>query len=226
MRILVALLFVLIAATALLSYPPLHEESDGACSALEQRIAELASHDRSGRLVVGPLYGSSSSNPSPAAYVRDHYPLLPAEIGCTVAYWKTMIDPSLPALPAEPSAPAEAATLPSGEPERRADGLVSTIARGMTPNGDPISPATIFTLPMDAVSVRVEYPGGRAGAARFQLHQGRAVIAACSAERSAPGVAWCTFNVSLRKGNYIISFTANNMLLGQFPFTVIGSLAR
>jgi hypothetical protein len=28
--------------------------------------------------------------------------------------------------------------------------------------------------------------------------------------------------VSLRKGNYLISLTANNGLLGQFPFTVIG----
>jgi hypothetical protein len=28
--------------------------------------------------------------------------------------------------------------------------------------------------------------------------------------------------VGLRKGNYSIAFTANNVILGQFPFTVIG----
>ena len=74
---------------------------------------------------------------------------------------------------------------------------------------------------MDTVAIRVDYPG-RPNGAHFQLRQGRAVLASCSAERNMPGIAWCKFSASLRKGNYSISFTANNVLVGQFPFTVIG----
>jgi hypothetical protein len=75
---------------------------------------------------------------------------------------------------------------------------------------------------MDAVAIRVDYPGGKASTARFQVRQGTAILSSCNAERSTPGIAWCKFNVSLRKGNYSISLTANNVVLGQFPFTVIG----
>ena len=77
-------------------------------------------------------------------------------------------------------------------------------------------------MPMDAVAIRVDYPGRENGALRFQLMQGRAVLSSCAAQQAAPGTAWCKFDVELRKGMYRISFTANNVLLGQFPFTVIG----
>src|SRR3984957_4025432 len=220
MRYLVALLVLLLAVTALAAYPLLVENSDDSCGALEQRVADLASHDSSGLLVVRSLYGSTSSAPSGAAFAKDRYPLLPVSVGCTIAYWKTLFDPRVPApLNASVTSPAGA---PPAEPERANNVLASVIARDITPNGDPISPATIFTLPMDTVAIRVDHPGGRASAARFQLLQGRAVISSCNAEKSAPGIAWCRFTASLRKGNYSISFTANNTLLGQFPFTVIG----
>jgi hypothetical protein len=142
-------------------------------------------------------------------------------VGCTLAYWKTVFDPALPAPPAAPAPPASSAALEPVEPERVGSAIVSTISRGITPNGDPISPATAFTLPLDSVAIRVEYPGGTPRTARFQLLQGRTALASCSPQRSA-STAWCQFNIGLRKGNYAISFIANNVVVGQFPFTVIG----
>jgi hypothetical protein len=203
------------------AYPPLLEESDGECSALELRVADLASHDSSGLLTVKPLYGSTSSQPGGAVFAKDRYPLLPASVGCAVAFWKTMVDPSVATAAAVQASPAPGQKTPV-ETNSAGAGFDPVIARDITPNGDPISPATVFTLPMDAVAVRVAYPGGKSGGARFQITQGKAVLSSCSAEWSAPGIAWCKFNVSLRKGMYSISLTANNVLLGQFPFAVIG----
>ena len=210
------LLVVLVVSACVIffAYPPLLEESAGECSALEQRVADLASRDSAGLLTVSPLYGSTSSQPSGAVFVRDRYPLLPAVLGCTVAFWKTVFDPSVVIVAAAQSVP------PPAEPQRI--GMEPIIARDITPNGDPISPATVFTLPMESVAIRVAYPGGKPGGARFQVLQGKAVLSSCTAQSSAPGIAWCKFNVSLRKGTYSISLTANNLVLGQFPFTVIG----
>ena len=75
---------------------------------------------------------------------------------------------------------------------------------------------------MNAVAIRVDYPGDRSSTARFQVLQGKSVLSSCNADRSTPGIAWCKFNVSLRKGNYLIALSANNVRLGQYPFTVIG----
>lgn len=211
-----SLVLILTVAVSFVGYPPLLEGSDGECSALEHRVADLASSDGAGLLTVRPLYGSTSSQPSGVAFVKDRYPLLPSSLGCAVAYWKTVIDP-------RPMPPAGAPLAPSGlvAAKQENEGLDTVIARDITPNGDPISPASVFTLPMNAVAIRVDDPGNR-GAAHFQVVQGKTVLSSCNADRSTPGVAWCKFNVSLRKGNYSITLTENNVRLGQFPFTVIG----
>src|ERR1700683_1625700 len=91
MRILLVLLSVTLLAI-FFAYPPLMEESDGECSALDQRYDDLASRDGAGLLTVTPLYGSSSSSPSGRSFVKDRYPLLPAAMGCAVVYWKSMLD--------------------------------------------------------------------------------------------------------------------------------------
>jgi hypothetical protein len=218
MRILLVLLILWFVVAAFV-YPPLVESRDGECGALEQRYADLASNDGSGLLRIGALHGSSSSSPSAAAFAKDRYPLLPADIGCTLAYWRTMVGPPPSAAASQPSPPPVAS---APVEEQRSTGAVSTISRDITPNGDPISPATIFTLPMESVAIRVDYAGGKSAASRFQLRQGKAVVSSCSADKTTPGIAWCKFDVSLRKGNYSIAFTANNALVGQFPFTVIG----
>jgi hypothetical protein len=75
---------------------------------------------------------------------------------------------------------------------------------------------------MPAVAIRVDYPGSAAAALRFSLMQGKAVLSSCVAQRAGPSTAWCKFNVPLRKGMYAIALTANNALVGQYPFTVIG----
>src|SRR5215469_14173278 len=230
-----AIFLALLLPTAFFAYPPLIEQSDGECSALEQRFRDLSSHDSAGFLIIGQLYGSSSSEPNGAAYARDHYPLLPAGPGCALAYWHSLVSPPtapatppppptaqepapslLPATPALPIAPAGAATIPAPAPPAPQPTLTSTLARGMTPNGDPISPGTIFTSPMPAVAIRVDYPSRAGTALRFNLMQGRAVLSSCIAQRAAPSTAWCKFNVPLRKGMYEIALTANNTLVGQF----------
>ncbi len=227
MRFVVAILILLFGA-AFFVYPPLLEDTDSECSALELRVADLASHDGSGRLSVGTLYGSSSSNPSGAAYAKDHYPLLPPAAGCVIAYWKTVFSEALPASRPAPSAPTPSGPQPPAAPAPRSEtrpptsGIVSVVARGITLNGDPISPATTFTLPMDSVAIRVDDPGGKASAVRFQLLQGRAVLSSCDAKEGAAGTAWCKFNVNLRKGVYSIAATADHALLGQPAFSVIG----
>jgi hypothetical protein len=225
MRVVVVLVFAtVLLAAALLAYPPLLEGSSGECSALEQRVSDLVSHDSAGRLTVNPLYGSSSSSPSGAAFAKDHYPLLPAEIGCAVAYWKTALGAELPAAVSRPAPPQPSSDSPlavAAAPQ--AGGMAAVIARDITPNGDPISPGPFFTLPMNTVAIRVEYPGSKSDGARFQLLQGRGVIAACVAERRPAGTAWCRFTAGLRKGNYSIALTVSNRVVGQFPFTVLGN---
>jgi hypothetical protein len=218
MRLFLALVIILLAA-AVFAYPPLLENSDGECSALEELVAHPASHDGSGRLAVGALYGSSSSSPSGAAFATDRYPALPVEVGCALAYWKIVFDPPIPAPAAAQAEPAEPS--PAGDNARPSGAVASIVARSITPNGDPISPAAIFTLPMESVAIRVDYPGS-ANAVRFRLLQGRAVIASCDGQKGAAGTAWCKFDVSLRKGVYSIAVSANDAPLGQFPFTVIG----
>jgi hypothetical protein len=163
------------------AYPPLLEERDGECGALEQRVADLTSRDASGLLTVRPLYGSTSSRPGGAVFAKDHYPLLPTAMGCTVAFWRTVLDPTIVTAAAKPASPQPAEPGPVG------NGLDPIIARDITPNGDPISPATVFTLPMDAVAVRVDYPG-KPVAARFEVRQGKAVLSPCAAERNTPGI--------------------------------------
>jgi hypothetical protein len=123
---------------------------------------------------------------------------------------------------AAPQSAQPAVPQPSMQAESDANRINAMIARGITPNGDPISPDTTFTLPMNAVAIRIEYPAGIAGALRFQLLQGNAVLSTCIAQKTAPGTAWCKFAVDLRKGLYSISFAADNAILGRFPFTVIG----
>lgn len=214
---------LVISVTAIFfAYPLLLEESDGECSALEQRAADIASYDDAGLLTVNPLYGSTSSAPSGAAFAKDRYPILPTTVGCTVAFWRVILDKGFmntaaaavpPHLPAPP--------LPV-DPNPASAGPDWVIARDMTPNGDPISPATVFTLPMEAVAVRVAYPSGKSRAVRFQLRQGKAVLSSCAADWTTPGIAWCKFKASLRKGNYSIALSNNNVVLGQYPFAVIG----
>jgi hypothetical protein len=227
-RVLAFVVPPVLVAMALLffAYPPLNEETGGECSALELRIRDNASHDSAGFLIVGQLYGSSSSEPSGAAYARDRHPLLPATVGCAFEYWRIAFNPPPPMSPAAappavavtsvPISPASPAPTPA-TPEP----LSAVIARDITPNGDPISPATVFTLPMNAVAIRVE-TRGQTGGLRFQLMQGKAVLATCPAERTADGTAWCKFNAQLRKGFYSIALTTGRDLLRQFPFTVIG----
>lgn len=209
---------LIVAAAVFFAYPPLKEEANGECSALEQRVRDDASHDNAGFLIVGRLYGSSSSEPSDEAYARNRHPMLPAAVGCAVEYWRAAISPPAPARPGDvptappsPSPPAESETAPP----------TSILSRGITPNGDPISPATVFSLPMNSVAVRVDYHGRAGAALRFQLIQGKTVLATCPAERS-DGLAWCKFDVELRKGIYSIGLIADRALIGQFPFTVIG----
>jgi len=229
---------VLVAAILLFfAYPPLNEETGSECSALELRVRDNASHDSNGFLIVGQLYGSSSSEPSGAAFARDRHPLLPAAVGCAYEYWRIAFNPprlassaatppaiavaSVPISPASPAATPVAPTLPSPASPTAPEPLPSVIARDITPNGDPISPATVFTLPMNAVAIRVQ-TRGRTSGLRFQLMQGKAVLATCPAERAADGTAWCKFDAQLRKGFYSIALTTGRDLLGQFPFTVIG----
>lgn len=224
MRQFLAIFVALLIPTMFFAYPPIIEASDGECTALAQRVEDLASHDDAGRLTVAPLYGASSSAPSGAALARDRYKLLPAGVGCTVAYWRTLFAPPAisPAPAADPQAQIAAAAAPLPLGERREGNIRSTIARDMTPNGDPISPETTFTLPMPSVAIRVDEPATPAGSLRFQLMQGRAVLATCVGRHAVPGGAWCRFAIDLRKGVYSIAVSAGNGLLGQFPFTVIG----
>ena len=229
---------VLLALTLFFLYPPFTEQTDGECTALEQRIMDVASHNDAGALIVSQLYGATSSEPNGAAFAGRQYPFLPASLGCTIAYYRMVFSAPLPAAPAtpppvmaQPGAPPPSGAQPTVPPTSNAALLPvepapppSMIARDITPNGDPISPDTTFTLPMRSVAIRAAYPVGTAGALRFQLVQGRAVLAACPAQtaKAVPGTAWCKFNVELRKGLYAITLTANNVVLGQYPFTVIG----
>ncbi len=224
MRFLLIFFIVLIIAlpVAFFGYPPLIERTDGVCSALRRRVEDVASHDPSGLLIVGKLYGSSSSEPSGAAFAEDRYPLLPAGMGCAIAYWKAAFDPPTAPSPAATQT-AQASASPASPQTGSPDGILSsTVARDVTPNGDPILPATTFSQPVDSVAIRVDYPQRDTGVLRFFLRQGKTVMSPCVAHKGTPGTAWCKFDGELRKGVYSILFTVNNVPLGQFPFTVIG----
>ena len=205
MRFLLIFFIVLIIAlpVAFFGYPPLIERTDGVCSALSERVEDVASHDPSGLLIVGKLYGSSSSEPSGAAFAEDRYPLLPAGVGCAIAYWKAAFDP--PTAPAPP---------PLSPPKRRIASVSSDRQPGRHPllDGCPrhyaqrrpdlardhLQPCRWIRSPFASI-IRNATPGRCA----FSLLQGKTVMSPCVAQRGAPGTAWCKFDGELRKGSLL-----------------------
>ena len=232
MRLFLTIVVILLGGEASFAYPPLLEDSDGECSALDQRIADLSSHDGTGRLSVGALYGSSSSTPGAAAFVRDHYSALPSATPCAIAYWRCC---SIRRTPCSRLRCRRRRRLPRRRRKRR------LLRRSRYPRPRRIRQPRFDRRPRRHPQRRPDLSGGGIHAAyargcdprRLSRRQGRRRPLSADAgkgrpllywpERGAPGTAWCKFNVSLRKGAYSIAATANNAPLGQFPFTVIGN---
>jgi hypothetical protein len=83
-------------------YPLLNEDVGTTCKALERRvIASLPptpgarpGDDAMARAFLGALLGGLSDGTLAAAAIKQRYPNLPPTIGCAVAYWNLVFDPS------------------------------------------------------------------------------------------------------------------------------------
>ncbi len=83
------------------AYPLWNEGAHTTCQALEQRLitmagpASLLAHPAHAieQAVLHSYIEPLSDGRIAAAEVKQRYPALPADIGCTVAYWTTLLDP-------------------------------------------------------------------------------------------------------------------------------------
>jgi hypothetical protein len=77
-------------------YPQVNESASTACAATEKRFAQTAFDPKDGGAMLGALLASGVSNGALAgAFVKSHYPNLPAALGCAVVYYEMMADPEM-----------------------------------------------------------------------------------------------------------------------------------
>lgn len=98
-------LLVLVVAGAV-AYPLVNEDVSSPCKAVERRaIASVTpgpgagpgarrGEDAMTRAFISSIVGGLSDGAIAAAVVKQQHPNLPAVVGCTVAYWRMVIDPS------------------------------------------------------------------------------------------------------------------------------------
>jgi len=94
-----------LAAGVFYAYPLVNEHAHNVCQALEERYIAMATPASAlhwpvhtvelavARTMLEPL----SKGTVAAAAIKRKYPALPAQVGCAVSYWTTMIDPRVQA---------------------------------------------------------------------------------------------------------------------------------
>jgi hypothetical protein len=97
---------LLVAAALLLAvgygYPLLNEDTGTTCRALERRVIATVppspgarpGDEAMARAFLGVLIGGLSDGTFAATAIKQRYPNLPAAVGCAVAYWQLVFDPS------------------------------------------------------------------------------------------------------------------------------------
>lgn len=93
------LLAAAVAGGVFYGYPLWNERASSACQAMEQRFLTMATESnpiRPSRVMelavmrrLEPLSGGAMA----AAQAKQHYPQLPAELGCAAGYWASIINP-------------------------------------------------------------------------------------------------------------------------------------
>lgn len=98
-------LFLLIAIAGLVFffyYPQVNEQADNSCHALERRvIGVLASspggspaNEALGHALLDGLVGEFSRGSLASGFVKKQYPNSPPFAGCSITYWRVVLDPS------------------------------------------------------------------------------------------------------------------------------------
>ena len=88
-------------------YPAWHERTASACDALEKRAGELANAEMRGPSAFGGggTLGAAMRNASgglATTTLNLAIPDLPPSIGCTISYWRLVLNPNLGAMLAAP----------------------------------------------------------------------------------------------------------------------------
>jgi hypothetical protein len=91
-----------IAGLVFFFYPQVNEEADNSCHALERRvIGVLASSpggsradEALGRAFLGALAGEFSRGSLASGFIKQQYPNIPPFAGCTIMYWRVVLDSS------------------------------------------------------------------------------------------------------------------------------------
>ena len=91
-------LIVVIAGGAFFGYPLLNEDTGSECDALERIAVRSTLSAENGRArpqeqLLGQFIQGLSKGQFAGVAVRNQYPDLPVAVGCTVLYWRALIDP-------------------------------------------------------------------------------------------------------------------------------------
>jgi hypothetical protein len=85
----------------LLVYPLVNESSNSSCHALEKKAFSLItkrasqnSGDQITGLFGGAVLAELTNGELAGAYIKQVYPSIPPFIGCTIAYWKILTNPT------------------------------------------------------------------------------------------------------------------------------------
>jgi hypothetical protein len=92
------LLIIVCALGLFFGYPLANEDSGGECDALERvtvRIALSADNQKPPAEIVmfGQLFQGLSRGQTARVAVKNKYPNVPVSVGCTMLYWRAIVDP-------------------------------------------------------------------------------------------------------------------------------------
>jgi hypothetical protein len=78
-----------------LFYPPVNEDTDSSCAALEKQIIRVNTHNEVGSALTSLLLGGISQGQIARKLIKNEYPNLPPIFGCSIFYYKVMFDPKI-----------------------------------------------------------------------------------------------------------------------------------
>lgn len=95
------LLAIILVGAVFFGYPILNEDANSVCNALEKKFVTLVSvrtatneQDAVAHTLAGALLSALSNGQFASRFVKQIYPNSPPVLGCGMAYWKLVVNPS------------------------------------------------------------------------------------------------------------------------------------